>query len=420
MNPKTVIINGAYLIRSASISGSTLSICADFNVSTPLEVIGMPPQVTDLSINGKPVSFEVDPWLGSWLSRPEISLPNPQLPDLSKLNWHKADSLPETQKTYDDSRWPNATETGINATVSLYGSDYGFYTGTLLYRGRFKATGKESHLWVWTSGGSAYASSVWLNNRFLGSQKGWSSISAANSTYTVSNLAVGSDNIVTVVVDTMGLDQNWVAGEDGMKTRRGIFSYGLSNSQDGPATTEFTSWKVTGNLGGEDYADKFRGPLNEGGLFFERQGFHLPNPPVESDSAFTPGAPFDTTTPGGGITYYTAKLELDLPADTHDIPLSFVFEKGAPVGDYRAILYVNGFQYGKYASNIGPQTEFPVPEGILNYNGENWIGLAVWAVDASGARVPGFSLKAGTAVQTSRSKVEVVKGPSYEKRSDAY
>ncbi len=33
------------------------------------------------------------------------------------------------------------------------------------------------------------------------------------------------------------------------------------------------------------------------------------------------------------------------------------------VEHYRAQLWVNGYQFGKYVNHIGPQTKFPVPQG---------------------------------------------------------
>jgi hypothetical protein len=35
---------------------------------------------------------------------------------------------------------------------------------------------------------------------------------------------------------------------------------------------QFDTWKLIGNAGGEDFSDKVRGPLNEGGLWLERIG----------------------------------------------------------------------------------------------------------------------------------------------------
>ena len=73
------------------------------------------------------------------------------------------------------------------------------------------------------------------------------------------------DNVVTVVVDPTGLEEDY-DGNDSFKTPRGIRGYQLLGGVD------FDHWKVQGNLGGEDVVDKVRGPLNEGGLFVERQG----------------------------------------------------------------------------------------------------------------------------------------------------
>ena len=39
------------------------------------------------------------------------------------------------------------------------------------------------------------------------------------------------------------------------------------------------NWKVTGNLGGEQYRDLVQRPLNEGAMYAESQGHHYPEPP---------------------------------------------------------------------------------------------------------------------------------------------
>ncbi|KAG6117237.1 hypothetical protein E4U14_007998 [Claviceps sp. LM454 group G7] len=451
MNPDAVIVYGSYLIRSASISGDTLHLRSDFNVQTALEIVSVPSGVTKLSINGQRLEYTTTS-TDSWLAYPDIIIPSVTIPDLSQLTWYKMDSLPEISPLYDDSKWPtaakrstdkpeanheisNATLFGSTTPVSLQGSDYGFYTGTLLFRGHFTASGNEKTLKIWTSGGLGYASSVWLNDIHLGSFNGNGATENTNSTYTLPQLQSGKPYILTVVVDNMGLNENFNSGFDDMKVPRGIFDYSLSSSSsttDPGNDTSIPLWKITGNLGAENYADPFRGPLNEGGLFFERNGYHYPAPPI--DKASFPGSPFSRGTPyegvnRAGIMYYTAKMPLRLPAEDYDTPLSFVFtnstaaataQDGSGGGDYRAILYVNGFQFGKYASNIGPQTEFPVPEGILDYKGDNWIGLAVWSLDGTGARVPGFGLRAGTPVRTSRGRIAVVRGPMWVEREEAY
>ncbi len=213
---------------------------------------------------------------------------------------------------------------------------------------------------IWTQGGSAFGSSVWLNSTYVGS---WAGIDAAadnNSTYTIPNLTAGNNYVFTVVIENNGLNENWVVGPDQMKWPRGILDYSL----DGHAKSDI-SWKLTGNLGGESYIDKTRGPLNEGGLYAERQGFHQPYPPNRNWVAGNPG----TGIKEAGVAFYQADFKLDLP-DNYDVPLSFSFGNttvDGGVADYRAQLWVNGYQFGKYVNNIGPQTEFPVPEGKFGF-----------------------------------------------------
>ena len=60
---------------------------------------------------------------------------------------------------------------------------------------------------------------------------------------------------------------------------------------------------------GEEYADKTRGPLNEGGLYAERNGYHLPNPP---SGPWEESEPFDGLF-GAGVYFYTTKLRLEYP-----------------------------------------------------------------------------------------------------------
>ena len=68
--------------------------------------------------------------------------------------------------------------------------------------------------------------------------------------------------------------------------------------------------------------------------------------------------------------------------------MSFVFDDNSQ--PYRALLFVNGWNYGKVqvsivyrfltyirsfqrVGNLGPQVKFPVPQGLLNYHGKKWV-----------------------------------------------
>jgi hypothetical protein len=141
---------------------------------------------------------------------------------------------------------------------------------------------------------------------------------------------------------------------------------------------DFDYWKIQGNLGGEDYPDKVRGPLNEGGLFVERQGqltqllvlcraltsgtlvlgAHLPDFPAESvwrqSAACSPLEGLSAA----GIHAYRTTFALDLPSDV-DTPIALKFTR-TPAGSYRSVIYINGWQFGRFSSRDGPQEVFPV------------------------------------------------------------
>ncbi|KAJ6443892.1 beta-galactosidase [Purpureocillium lavendulum] len=426
MNPAAVIINGGYLIRSASVDGATLNVKADFNKTTEMEVIGAPSGTSKLRVNGKDTKYTANSF-GNWVAKVTVDSPAMPIPDLGLVDWHKIDSLPEIQPGYDDTAWPVANHNTSNNTVeplktpvSLYASDYGFNAGTLVFRGHFTATGAEKELKLTTKGGSAFSYAVWLNGTFLGSYRNDWSWDYNDGTFSLDKrTTAGAAYVLTVVVDNMGLNEDLNSGWDDMKSPRGILNYAIVSADGAPSATVISPWKLTGNLGGESYKDRFRGPLNEGGLFFERQGYHYPNPPLDKFTKGKGSSPMDGLDKPG-VAFYTGMFTLNLPADKYDIPLSVVFGTAQGAKPYRAILYVNGFQFGKLASNIGPQTEFPVPEGIIDHRGDNWIGIAVWAVEDGGAKVPSLKLKTGTPVLTGRETVHLVRGPKYTPRKNTY
>ena len=354
---------------------------------------------------------------GVWASLVTYTAPVLNIPSLKDLDWKYVDSLPEIQSNYDDSAWiaadhitTNNTLRNITTPTSLYSSDYGFHTGYLVYRGHFVANGNESTFYVLTQGGSAFGSSVWLNQTYIGS---WSGIDAAennNNEYKLPKLTAGESYVFTVLIDNMGIDENWVVGQEGAKNPRGILGYTLAG-QDPKAIT----WKLTGNLDGEDYQDHTRGPLNEGGLYAERQGWHQPYPPSRGWNA---GKPMDGIS-APGVSFFTTSFDLDIPSGW-DVPLYFTFGNSTtPPPAYRVQLYVNGYQFGKYINNIGPQTSFPVPQGILNYHGTNWLAVSLWAQQVGGAKLDSFVLYNTTPLITAL-RVENVEMPEYSKRNNAY
>ena len=220
---------------------------------------------------------------------------------------------------------------------------------------------------------------------------------------------------LTPLDTTKPLNRSQVVGEDQMKIPRGILAYNLAGRK-----ASSIAWKLTGNLGGEDYLDKVRGPLNEGGLYAERQGWHLPGAPI-SDWQSSTGFSVNSA----GVNFYAAELKLDLPRGW-DVPLSFMFHNTTKSGGndsvpaYRAELFVNGWQFGKYVNNIGPQISYPVHEGILNYRGTNYISLALWSLEVGGATVEGLELYVNGTILSGFGDVPLSPMNNYKKREGAY
>lgn len=405
------------MVRTVSLQGSELHASVDFNSSTTLEIIGVPPQAKSLFVNSGAVPHSVTEY-GFWSTNIEYNAPALELPLLHNLEWRYVDSLPEIQPSYDDSSWLWANHTTTNNTgnplltpTSLDSTDYGFYTGSAIYRGYFTATGNEQNISLSTQGGDAFGSSVWLNDTYLGSFTGDidhpNYAPSFNSTYPLPNLSASQTYVLTVVVDNTGLDEDWTLS-NGEKLPRGITNYSL----DGHSQDEVL-WKLTGNLGGENYADLTRGPLNEGAFYAERQGWHQPEPPSDK---WISRSPFEGIQEAG-IAFFSTEFDLDIPSGW-DVPISFVFRRNSS-SDFRVQLFVNGYQYGKYINNIGPQQSFPVPEGILNYNGKNWVALTLWAQDPEGANLMDLVLVHETPV-ISTLEVEPAPQPVYSPRPRAY
>jgi hypothetical protein len=69
--------------------------------------------------------------------------------------------------------------------------------------------------------------------------------------------------------------------------------------------------------------------------------------------------------------------------------------------------------------NLGPQTAFPVPEGILNYHGINYIALTLWSLGGEGAKVE-IGLVATGLVQSAYGPVELSPLTGWTVREGAY
>lgn len=391
-----------------------MSLAADFSKTTDVEVIGAPSKILKLKINGRAARTARGAY-GNLHTTIKYDKPTLHMPDFVNAKWKWADSLPEAGLDYDDSAWKNADHKTSNnkfaaqlTPTALHGSEYGFHAGYLVYRGHFKAMGNETVFEVGTSGGNAFGHSVWIDGTYLGSWEGHPDLNTQTTSHRIPNLEAGSKHVIVVVVDNNGQEMNFAVGQDSMKTARGIRHYSLGETE--------IQWKITGNLGGEDYKDRVRGPLNEGGSYAERQGWHQPQPPSQHWPVRNPLS--SKVEPGLGI--YTTEFDLKI-SKGWDVPMDVVFDR-IPGNDFRLQLYVNGWQFGKLIGQIGPQFEFPIPEGILNYRGKNTIAPTYWS--QMNGTVPsglgGLTLRANHPVLTGRPEVKLVKSPMWSKRKNAY
>jgi beta-galactosidase GanA len=364
-----VLVRGTHLLRTAvsSAGGRQLALSGDNGTDHAFEVFSSARQVT---WNGRPVRTTATPsgsLVGSIPVAATIHLP-------ALTHWRHQEESPEAAPGFDDSGWQVADKTTTNSITPvqslpvLYADDYGFHTGNVWYRGHFQATGNETgvHL-VSDSGGGAQAFSAWINGQFLGS----STTGSADFVFPAGSLHQGADNVISVLTVNMGHEEDYNS-TDANKTARGLTTAALIGS---PTTA--VTWRIQGNLGGENIQDPVRGPLAYGGLFGEREGWDLPGYP---DARWNP-VTLPASDPRAGVSWYRTTVSLHLPAG-QDTSIGVTFSDN-PSRRYRALLYVNGWQLGDYVNYLGPEHSFPIPNGILRTDGSNTIAIAVWNLDSN-------------------------------------
>jgi hypothetical protein len=361
-----VLIQGPALVRSTAIVGNTIEITGDSAAAGVLNVFTAP-SVKRIIWNGARIATVVLPY-GNVAGK----IPGPAGVSLPALTgWVAQYETPEAQAAFDDSSWVSAANMTTNNPTKppagqavLYADDYGYHHGDIWYRGRFTGTGGETGITLNASSVFPGRIAVWINGDYAGDVSETGSAQTVN--FPAGSVVAGKTNVVSVLVEDFGHSEDF-SSNDSHKQPRGLTSYALAGSSAALA------WKIQGNQGGQTPLDPTRGPYNNGGLFGERNGWYLPGYPT---SGWKPVS-LPATNSAPGITWYSTTVTLDLPyGQDVSVGLQVTDDK---TRDYHLRIFVNGWHMGLYVNNVGPQTNYVIPNGILNTNGVNTITIASWS-----------------------------------------
>jgi beta-galactosidase GanA len=376
-----VLVRGPQLVRTAKARNGRLELTGDTKSASPLEVWA-PPMTRAVTWNGKPVV--VRPGAGGSLLgvRDLAGPPGLVLPDLTARPWKHAAESPEAAPGFDDATWRTADLTATNSTtkppagqVVLTADDYGFHHGDVWYRGHFDGTAPASVSLDYGGGGAGMVQ-AWLDGTYLGQRvipSGVASPPTRNTdAFTVPPaLRTEGPHVLSVMVRNNSHNEDGGVN-DAHKEGRGL----IGATFDGVVPA--VSWRLQGNAG----VDPVRGPLNNGGLFGERNGWSLPR---FSDRSWSTRTVPDSSAVAG-TSWYRTSFDLRIPAG---IDASLGLTIGDPSvlrsgGHYRVLIFVNGWNMGQYIADVGPQHTFALPTGVLNPHGRNTLALAVTSDGGTG------------------------------------
>ncbi|MDT7838901.1 beta-galactosidase [Aquabacterium sp. OR-4] len=412
-----LLLHSPALPRRAALHGELLQLSGDTQAASPLRLWAAA-GARRLQWNGAELALMPHAGDGGASLVTRQALPGPaalRLPDLMRQPWQQRSDQAETRPDFDDSRWRAADAPGSAAQVYtasekgqpvLAMSDYGFHRGDIWYRGRFTtgagtpAGSAPLDLQLFYGAGGAGLVQVWVDGRFIGQHELDTGRAFPETTdtwrVTLKDLSPG-EHVIAVMVRNMG--HNWdLFADDAHKEARGLISVSLA-PRAGQRFAVPVAWRLQGAP--ELIADLVRGPYNNGGLGGERQGWHLPMAePVPEPAAAAAAAGWQAAAPGAalpgaGTHWLRTRFTLDLP-EGHDTQLGLAFGDTtlprSPDAEYRALIFVNGWNLGQFIAHIGPQRVFVLPPGILNPRGDNTLALAVTTDGQPGNRLEPLKL----------------------------
>ncbi|MGW5060010.1 beta-galactosidase [Streptomyces sp. NPDC004096] len=366
----SVLVYGPELLRTADLSGTTAHLGGDTVEEADLEA-WLPRGVTEVFWNGRRVPTHTT---RSGSLRATHRLPGAGAVRLPALTgWRRRAENPESAPGFDDSAWRTADRATSSSTTPvpapgpvLFADDYGFHYGDVWYRGRFEdaagaaavsfsyVTGTQGLLMAWLDGKPLGTHRMPVPDKKTVRQGTWSATAAFP-------VAPGKGpHVLSVLVRRMQHDQDGRA-DDTHKAGRGLVSVAFDGA------TPRVRWRIQG----EAAPDPVRGPINNGGLYGERHGWHLPG---FADGGWEPAELPRGERRQGVVWYRTAFRAAVDPGTDASIGLTLTDD---PARAYRVQIFLNGWNMGQYINDVGPQHTFVLPNGVLNTRGENTLALAV-------------------------------------------
>ncbi|MEU6809642.1 beta-galactosidase [Streptomyces sp. NPDC046831] len=371
-----LVYSPAAMLRTAELRGSTVHLTGDTLGVGRMEVWA-PRGIDRVTWNGSKVpatpststSLLSDGPLPGAPDTPGVSLP-------ALGDWRMRVENPESGPGFDDSAWRAAGGTAPDGAAPPSGGqpvpsadDHGFPYGDVWYRGTFTdASGVEAVSLSYRTGTQGLLM-AWLDGDPLGTHRmpvpdgrtldrnTWTDTAA----FPVGErLRTPGRHVLSVLVRPMAHAQDGPA-EVPRRAARGLTSVAFTGA------APKVSWRIQGATA----PDPVRGPLNNGGLYGEREGWHLPGfPDRDWESVRLPRAERRQ-----GVTWYRTTFALAVPADT-DASVGLVLDD-EPHRSYRVQIFLNGWNMGQYINDVGPQHTFVLPNGILRTRGTNTLALAV-------------------------------------------
>ncbi|MET7603278.1 beta-galactosidase [Streptomyces avermitilis] len=382
----SVLVRGPALLRTATVRGTTVRLTGDTVEDADLEVWA-PRGVCEVVWNRRTVRTRATTSGSLRAVRRLPGAPKVTLPALT--GWRRQAENPESAADFDDSAWRTADRTSSYSTTPvppggpvLFSDDYGFHYGDVWYRGRFEGGSAADSVSFSYVTGTQGLLMVWLDGKPLGThrmpvpdkktvRKGtWSA--TATFPVEVRETRDTGPHVLSVLVRRMQHDEDGKAN-DSHKAGRGLSS----------VTFNGASPDVIWRIQGEAAPDPVRGPLNNGGLYGERNGWHMPG---FADGRW-PMADFPRRDRRQGVTWYRTGFRLAVHPGV-DASIGLTLTDDDPARAYRVQIFLNGWNMGQYINDVGPQHTFVLPNGVLNTRGPNTLALAVLS-DGTTASGPG-------------------------------